>query len=128
MTEEIPLSKLKEKMFLANDIISDIKKPKDNEDIKTKKSTIENFTLSKSINITFFSYLKKNNFNYINYNPNLGLTSKNLDWFKTNKSKINFDSIRIYDTMHFAPFIFGGVLLTLIAKGNIFVFIMKLFS
>ncbi len=41
---------------------------------------------------------------------------------------LGFKQLRVSQTIPFAPFIFAGVILTIIAKGNILIFIMKLVS
>lgn len=43
-----------------------------------------------------------------------------------NSGKLDFDSVRVYQTLPFAPLLFTGVLATLLAKGNMIVFAVQL--
>jgi len=54
-----------------------------------------------------------------------GLTIQDINKIKKlqEQGKLNFSSARVHQTLPFAPFIFFGVLLTLIAKGNFFIFL-----
>ena len=123
-TEKIKLDELKEKMFLAEDIIkvTKIKEKGENDpdNLIYKKQKIENLTI--------FSYLENQPFKFENYNKNLGLNKENINWIKENRKKLKFSKIRIYETMPFAPFISAGVILTILAQGNIFIFIVKALS
>ena len=120
-TKKIKLNELKEKMFLAEDIIKVTKiKEKglnDSSNLIYKKQKIENLTI--------FAYLQNEPFKFKNYNKNLGLNQENIEWILKNRKKLRFSKIRVYETMPFAPFIFGGVILTILAQGNIFIFIAK---
>jgi len=93
--KEIPIDKLKEGMFLANGI-------------KKVKGKYQICELKESI---------------IGKEP-WGLTKKEIKFIKKNKNKFGFKKIKILETMPFAPIIFLGVILTLIAKGS-FILIFK---
>ena len=51
-----------------------------------------------------------------------GITQKQIDKIK----KLGFNKIRVSQTIPFAPFIFLGVILTLLAKGNILIVVKNL--
>lgn len=52
-----------------------------------------------------------------------GLTEEEADFIKKNKGLFGSENIRIKKTIAFAPLIFLGVLMTIIFKGNVFIFI-----
>jgi Flp pilus assembly protein protease CpaA len=122
-TNKLRIHELKKGMFLAEDIIpvnyieQDEKRRKImNLDEKGNKKYFK----MQLENLTFISYLKDFYFKHIDYNKNLGLSKENLEWFSKNKKDFLFRSLRVYETMPFAPLIFIGFLVTLIIKGNIF--------
>ena len=81
-----------------------------NQNIKILKSN-KNYYIKKSK-----SYLDLNKF--IDEESE-GLTKKQINVIK----KIGFKTIRISQTIPFAPFIFLGVLITIIVKGNILILV-----
>ena len=52
-----------------------------------------------------------------------GLTKKDVNKLKKLEKKLGFEHLRIYKTLNFAPYMFLGVLLTIIFKGNLFIVI-----
>ena len=54
-----------------------------------------------------------------------GLTIQDINRIKKlqKQGKLGFSGVRVHQTLPFAPFLFFGVLLTLIAKGNFFLFL-----
>jgi Flp pilus assembly protein protease CpaA len=50
-----------------------------------------------------------------------GLIEKDVKTLKKLEKKLGFEHLRVYKTLSFAPYMFVGVLLTLIFKGNLFV-------
>jgi Flp pilus assembly protein protease CpaA len=123
-TRKTKLKDLKEGMFIAEDIIP-VKIVELNEETKmqmeNKNDSGIRYRKKRIENLTFFAYLKNSSFASFPYNKNLGLNTENLKWLGSNKEKLMFRSIRVYDTMPFAPIIFAGVLATIIVKGNLFV-------
>jgi Flp pilus assembly protein protease CpaA len=123
-TKKITLANLEEKMFLAEDIfpIESITKI-DDQTVGTRTQVYRKKPLTL---LTFFSYLEQKHQKPFEYNTNLGLSEENLHWFKHNEKYILFKEIRIYETMYFAPFIFAGVIITLLVKGDVFIFLGQL--
>lgn len=131
-TQKIKVRDLKEKMFLAEDIWtmkitetnearkSILKKQGITTEIKYQKQPIENLTI--------FAYLRNKPFFFKNYDKNLGLSKTNIEWFENNKNNLKFHFIRVYETMPFAPFISVGVLTTILVKGDLFLFLIKLIT
>lgn len=129
-TKRIKIIELKEKMFLAEDIVP-VKIIEMNEERKKQmldeKESFIKFQKQKIENLTFIAYLQNKYFKHFDYDKNLGLSEENLEWFRKNKKNILFKSIRVYDTMPFAPLISIGVLLTILIKGNVFLTVINLF-
>jgi len=130
-THKVKLRELEPGMFLAEDIIPvkilelNEKRKKEVEetgesDIKYKKVKIEN--------LTFIAYLRNKTFKNIDYDKNLGLSKKDLQWLNPENKQLLFKSIRIYETMPFAPIIFAGFMATIFASGNIFLELRLLFD
>ncbi|MFP4118006.1 MAG: hypothetical protein ACLFTR_03710 [Candidatus Woesearchaeota archaeon] len=116
-TKKVRIEDLKEKMFLAEDIIPDTtNKKRKGEDRKDHTR----YTKRKMENLTIISYLQNRPFKFHKYDKNKGLSIENLDWLKEQRRNLKFGKIRVYETMAFAPFIFAGVILTIIVQGNIF--------
>ncbi|MFP4111863.1 MAG: hypothetical protein ACLFPQ_05710 [Candidatus Woesearchaeota archaeon] len=122
-TKKVRIDDLRKGMFLAEDIFpvnfiehdEERRKQYDIDDksvLRYDKQMIEN--------LTFISYLQNKDFRSFEYDKNLGLSEDNLMWFRNNKKNLLFKSIRIYETMPFAPIIMVGVIITLLIKGNIF--------
>ncbi len=61
----------------------------------------------------------------IKYDFSHGLTKENIEELKYlyNKKNINFNTIRVFTTIPFAPFVFLGVIITLISHGDIVVYL-----
>jgi len=57
-----------------------------------------------------------------------GLTEQDINRIKKlqKQGKLSFSSLKVHQTLPFAPFIFLGVLLTLIAKGNFILFLISI--
>jgi len=55
-----------------------------------------------------------------------GLTKDDIK--KLNSLKLGFEHLRIYNTLSFAPYLFGGVLLTILFSGNMFISLVIYFS
>jgi Flp pilus assembly protein protease CpaA len=126
-TTKIHINDLQPKMFLAEDIIK-VKIIEKNEERKKKMKSQIQYRKQALHNFTFFAYLKNNAFLFKEYDKNLGLTQDNISWIKKHKKEIQFQKLRIFETMPFAPFIFLGMALTIIGKGNIFVYIQELIN
>lgn len=118
--KDIDINKLKPGMVLSdmiekkekmtNQEFNDLNKEKSTEIIKYK----EDYYIKRS----------KSPFNINNYidEEAEGVTQKQIDKIK----HVGFKFIRVSQTMPFAPFIFLGVIFTIIAKGNILIVIQKL--
>jgi Flp pilus assembly protein protease CpaA len=125
-TKKIKITNLEIGQFLAEDIIpaNIIELDENRKKLLEKEGKVEVKYIKKQIeNLTLLEYLKNSTFKYIKYNKNIGITKEDLEWFNENKNDFMFKSIRVYDTMPFAPLIFIGVLGTIISKGNFFVII-----
>ena len=110
-TKKIKIDNLEEKMQLAEDI------EYDESNRLYRKVRVENLTL--------ISYLQNDVFKLGRYDKNKGLSKENIDWIKKKKSEIGIKTIRVFETMPFAPFIFVGIILTILAKGNVFIAILN---
>lgn len=117
-TKTVKVTDLSEKMFLAEDIIKE----------KVKYSPFPTYDKNPIQNLTFISYLSTSNFKDIDYDKNLGLSKKNVEWLQNTSTNLKFKKIRIYETIHFAFIISLGVLISVLVKGNIFLYLMNLFS
>jgi len=125
-TKKIKIDELKDRMFLAEDIIP-VKVKELNEtrrkELEKDGNPLISYQKSRVENLTFFEYLQNKYFKQIDYDKRKGLTEKNLEWFRKNRKRFLFDEIRVYETMPFAPIIFIGILISISIKGNIFAFI-----
>lgn len=65
--------------------------------------------------------------NYL-FHPTEPLNEKNINNLKRLGKELGFEHLRIQQIVPFAPFLFIGVLLTLLVQGNIFVAVARLFS
>lgn len=54
-----------------------------------------------------------------------GLTDEEIKWVKKNKKKFDFKTIKIQETIPFAPILFAGAILTLLSRGNFVFFVVK---
>ncbi|MEM4266547.1 MAG: hypothetical protein QW404_00630 [Candidatus Nanoarchaeia archaeon] len=86
---------------------------------KYKKSKIMLFTIFDYLQFGF----KKN---YL-FNPTEPLSNDDVIKLKKLEKKLGFEHLRVQQTVPFAPFLFLGVLLTIISQGNILIFIFRLF-
>ena len=112
-TTPTPINRLKEGMVPAEMIYEKEKRYK-------KK---------KMLFFSFFSYLKEKNNKSILDVKSEGLTRKDIEKIeKLAKKHPDLKTFQIQQTLPFAPFLFMGAILTIIAKGNIFIFIKFLFS
>ncbi len=50
-----------------------------------------------------------------------GLSDKDVKTLKTLEKQLGFEHLRIYKTLAFSPYLFAGVLLTIIFQGNLFI-------
>jgi hypothetical protein len=50
-----------------------------------------------------------------------GLTQDDIDRILSEKDKLEFEHVRVFKTLHFAPFLFVGTLLTILFQGNLFI-------
>ena len=66
----------------------------------------------------------------IKYDFSYGLSKENIEELKGlyKEKKIKFNTIRVFTTIPFAPFVFLGVLITLICHGNMIIYIRLLLS
>ncbi len=120
-TKKVRVRDIQKGMFLAEDIFPAVVVEKNPERIKLEgEITKGKFTKKPIETLTFFSYLKNDAFKHIDYDKNLGISDDLVKWFLKQKSNLLFRSIRVYETMPFAPMIFIGFLVTLLLKGNIF--------
>jgi len=55
-----------------------------------------------------------------------GLTKKDVARLRIHEKDFGFEHLRVYKTLSFAPYMFAGVLLTILLQGNIFVSIVTL--
>jgi len=77
----------------------------------------------KLLHFSFLSYmtskLREKNFIY-KARPE-GFSEKDIKKLKSLEKNLGFEHIRIYKTLSFAPYMFAGVLLTILFKGNLFI-------
>jgi len=61
----------------------------------------------------------------IGYDLSIGLTQKNIKELKQlyKEKKIKFNTIRVFKTIPFAPFVFLGVFITLICQGDMIIYL-----
>lgn len=112
LTKEIDIGLLKKGMVPAESVYI--------EKGKYKKQDLMFFSLC-----TFLQEKVKKK-NYL-FSPTDPLSEKNVKKLKKLEKKLGFEHLRIQQTVPFAPFLFFGVLLTLLAQGNIFTVIGMLF-
>ncbi len=120
-TEEIDVKKLKEGMVLSEVIV---KKE------KMTKEELNELKENKNIKVIKYngSYYIKKPKSYINFNNFIGEEAEGLTKEQINLIKrIRIKKIKISQGIPFAPFMFSGVLLTIILKGNVVVFLKMLF-
>lgn len=113
-TKKRHVSRLKVGDFIAEDILP------------IKSNAGEVYTNMPIENLTFFAYIQNQLFAHIEYDKNIGIKETNLNWFRKNKKKLLFNRIRVYETMPFAPFIFVGVILTIVTRGDFFIWLVSL--
>lgn len=112
LTREVDINLLKKGMLPAESVYV--------EKEKYKKQDLMFFSL--------FAYLqeKTKKRNYL-FPPTDPLSEENVKKLKKLEKKLGFEHLRVQQTVPFAPFLFFGVLLTLLAQGNVFIVIGMLF-
>ncbi|MFH1641592.1 MAG: A24 family peptidase C-terminal domain-containing protein [Nanoarchaeota archaeon] len=109
-TTSVPINKLKQGMVPAEMIY------KNNE-------------RKKILFFSFFEYLREKNNKSLFDIRSEGLTKKDIDKIKKLAQKHpDFKTFQIQQTLPFAPFLFCGAILTIIAQGNVFIFLKNIFS
>jgi Flp pilus assembly protein protease CpaA len=77
------------------------------------------------LEFTMFGYMNKSKKKYLFKADAKGLNSVELNKFKKLEKKLGFEHLRVHQTVSFAPYLFFGVLLSLIFEGNM---ILNIFS
>lgn len=110
-TKEVKIDSLKQGMIPAELII------------KTEKG----YEKQEALYFGVFTYFQQKNKKSLIQLTAEGLTEEDIKILKKIKPKLRSESLAIQTTVSFAPFMFGGVLLTLLFKGNMFLSILALF-
>lgn len=107
LTKEVDVNLLKRGMIPAEKVYF--------KNGRYKKESILYFSL--------FSYLyeKTKGKKYVFESAAEGLSNKDIQKLKKLGKKLGFEHLRIHQTLPFAPFLFAGVLLTILFQGNLFV-------
>ena len=107
LTKEVDIKLLKKGMIPAEKVYI--------EKEKYRKENILYFSL--------FSYLyeKTRKREYLFEPTAEGLSEEDVDKLKKLEKKLGFEHLRVHQTMSFAPFMFTGVLLTILFQGNLFI-------
>lgn len=113
LTEEVDIELLKEGMMPAETVYK--------ENGKYKKQRLILFSL--------FSYIQENmkKKNYL-FDPTQPLTKNDVNKIQKLKRKLRFKHLGVQQTLPFAPFLFFGVLLTLLAQGNFILILIDIIS
>jgi len=88
----------------------------------------DKYTRQNILHFSMLSYLKDSTWkrDYLFETAAEGLTKEDVK--KLKNLKLGFEHLRIYNTLSFAPYLFGGVLLTLLFSGNMFISLVIYFS
>ena len=107
LTKNVDIKLLKKGMIPAEKVYF--------ENEKYKKESILYFSL--------FTYLyeKTKKRKYLFEPAAEGLSDKDVEKLKKLEKKLGFEHLRVHQTVSFAPFMFAGVLLTILFQGNLFV-------
>lgn len=113
LTKQVDINLLKSEMVPAERIYVENK--------NYKKESIMHFG--------FFSHTpeKTKKKNYLFDVTAKGLTKMDVQKLKKLEKKLGFEHLRIHQTLSFAPFMFAGVLLTILFQGNLFIYLTLFF-
>ena len=89
----------------------------------------KNYKKESIMHFGFFSHTpeKTKKKNYLFDVTAKGLTKMDVQKLKKLEKKLGFEHLRIHQTLSFAPFMFAGVLLTILFQGNLFIYLTLFF-